>query len=145
MLKSEELKIYGKFLDGTETELDKFKLLKILFIKKKMREFLSSEIGDSPDNITDVLRAVIFSHAIQNGTITDSNMIERFNNYINAMLIGYGGEEEILNVLENNIQHIAYHVNDKYFVTKNQILSANTIDDILKIDPYSEIVDEEIV
>ena len=145
MLKSEELKIYGKFLDGTETELEKFKLLKILFIKKKMREFLSSEIGDSPDNITDVLRAVIFSHAIQNGTIADSNMIERFNNYINTMLIGYGGEEEILNVLENNIQHIAYHVNNKYFVAKNQILSANTIDDILKIDPYSEIVDEEIV
>jgi hypothetical protein len=145
MLKSEELKIYGKFLDGTETELEKFKLLKILFIKKKMREFLSSEIGDSPDNITDVLRVVIFSQAIQNGTITDSNMIERFNNYINTMLIGYGGGEEILNVLENNIQHIAYHVNNKYFVAKNQILSANTIDDILKIDPYSENVDEEIV
>ena len=134
MTKDEEFELYGCYLTGDETELEKAKLARERYLKCKMRRQLSAVIGDDPDTITDVLRAVLLCHAIQSGLVTDQAVIARLRVYVQDMLDGYGGAEAIMDVLEYDKDMIGQHVVRGYFAAKAALVSATTVDDVLLVD-----------
>lgn len=134
MPKQEEFELYGKYLDGTETELELQKLSRIRYLKLKMRDRLAADIGDTPDALTDVLRCVLISQCINLGIVTDADIIARHAQYIGEMLEGYGGAEAIMDVLEYDKHRIGQHVLDGYFMAKAQIDLAETAEDVMMID-----------
>jgi len=129
-----EFQTYGRLLDGTETELEKAKLARTRYLKLKMRKPLAVAIGDDPDTITDVLRAVLLCHAIQTGIVTDAAVIARLRTYVQEMLEGYGGAEAIMDVLEYDKAMIGQHVMLGYFAAKAMIDAATTPEDVMMID-----------
>lgn len=129
-----EFQMYGRLLTGEETELEKAKLARTRYLKLKMRKPLAVAIGDDPDTITDVLRAVLLCHAIQAGIVTDQAVITRLRNYVQEMLDGYGGAEAIMDVLEYDKAMIGRHVMMGYFAAKSMIDAAETIDDVMAAD-----------
>lgn len=129
-----EFQMYGKILDGTETELEKAKLARVRFLKLKMRKPLAVAIGDDPDTITDVLRAVLLCHAIQAGIVTDQAVVTRLRAYVQEMLEGYGGAEAIMDVLEYDKAMIGQHVLMGYFAAKAMVDAATTPEDVMMID-----------
>lgn len=134
MVKDEEFTLYGCHLTGDETELEKAKLARERYLKCKMRRQLSADIGDDPDTIADVLRAVLLCHAIQSGFVTDQTVIERLRAYVQDMLAGYGGAEAIMDVLEYDKHMIGQHVVRGYFAAKAALMSATTVDDVMLVD-----------
>ena len=134
MTKSEQFELYGKYLDGTESELELQKLARIRYLKLKMRDRLAADIGDDPDALTDVLRCVLISQGINQGIITDTAIIARHKLYIEEMLIGYGGAEAIMDVLEYDKQMIGQHVLMGYFAAKAMVDAAETVDDVMTVD-----------
>lgn len=129
-----EFQTYGRLLDGTETELEKAKLARVRYLKIKMRKPLAVAIGDDPDAITDVLRAVLLCHAIQAGLVTDAAIIARLRNYVQEMLEGYGGAGAIMDVLEYDKAMIGQHVMLGYFAAKAMVDAAETPEDVMMID-----------
>lgn len=129
-----EFQTYGRLLDGTETELEKAKLARVRYLKIKMRKPLAAAIGDDPDAITDVLRAVLLCHAIQAGLVTDAAIIARLRNYVQEMLEGYGGAGAIMDVLEYDKAMIGQHVMLGYFAAKAMVDAAETPEDVMMID-----------
>lgn len=129
-----EFQIYGRLLTGEETELEKAKLARTRYLKLKMRKPLAVAIGDDPDTITDVLRAVLLCHAIQAGIVTDTAVITRLRTYVQEMLEGYGGAEAIMDVLEYDKAMIGQHVVLGYFAAKAMIDAATTPEDVMMID-----------
>ena len=129
-----EFQTYGRLLTGEETELEKAKLARGRYLKIKMRKPLAIAIGDDPDTITDVLRAVLLCHAIQAGIVTDQAVITRLRAYVQEMLIGYGGAEAIMDVLEYDKAMIGQHVLLGYFAAKAMIDTAETVDAVMMVD-----------
>lgn len=129
-----EFQTYGRLLTGDETELEKAKLARSRYLKCKMRRPLAAAIGDDPDTITDVLRAVLLCHAIQSGLVTDQSVIERLRVYVQDMLEGYGGAEAIMDVLEYDKAMIGKHVVAGYFAAKKSVADAQTEEDVMIID-----------
>lgn len=129
-----EFQTYGRPLTGDETELEKAKLARARYLKCKMRKPLAVAIGDDPDTITDVLRAVLLCHAIQSGLVNDQGVIERLRTYVQEMLAGYGGAEAIMDVLEYDKDMIGQHVVRGYFAAKAALMSATTVDDVMLVD-----------
>ena len=134
MTKDEEFELYGCYLTGIETELEKAKLARERYLKCKMRRQLSAVIGDDPDTITDVLRAVLLCHAIQSGLVTDQTVIDRMGAYVQDLLDGYGGAEAIMDVLEYDKAMIGKHVVAGYFSAKKAIAEAQTDEEVMMID-----------
>lgn len=134
MTKQEEFELYGKYLDGTETELELQKLFRIRYLKLKMRDRLAADIGDDPDALTDVLRCVLIAQGINLGIVTDPDIIARHAQYIGEMLEGYGGAANIMDVLEFDKGCIGHHVLAGYFVAKAQIDAAETPEDVMLVD-----------
>jgi len=129
-----EFQTYGRLLDGTETELEKAKLARVRYLKIKMRKPLAIAIGDDPDTITDVLRAVLLCHAIQAGLVTDAAVIARLRTYVQEMVEGYGGAEAIMDVLEYDKAMIGQHVTLGYFAAKAMVMTAETVEDVMAVD-----------
>lgn len=129
-----EFQTYGKVLDGTETELEKAKLARTRYLKLKMRSRLAADIGDDPDTITDVLRAVLMCQAINLGLVTDETLISRMRQYITEMLAGYGGPSSIMDVLEYDKQRIGQHVMLGYFAAKAMLNLCETVEDVMLVD-----------
>lgn len=129
MLPAEQFDIYGKYLDGTESELELDQLARERFLKLKMRQRLAAEIGDCEDNITDVLRGVLLCYAVSAGIVTDAAVIARLNNYVSLMLDGYGGAGACMDVLEYDAMPIMVHVRDGYFAAKTKIKAAKDAGD----------------
>lgn len=134
MTKDEEFELYGCHLNGNETELEKAKLARARYLKCKMRKPLAAAIGDDPDTITDVLRAVLLCHAIQSGFVTDQHVIDRMGAYVQDMLDGYGGAEAIMDVLEYDKAMIGQHVLMGYFAAKAMVDAAETAEDVMTVD-----------
>ena len=134
MTKQEEFELYGKYLDGTETELDKQKLARIRYLKLKMRDRLAADIGDDPDALTDVLRCVLIAQGINLGIVTDADIIARHAQYIGEMLEGYGGAAAIMDILEFDKQMIGQHVVMGYFAAKAAVLAAEGPESVMSID-----------
>jgi len=135
-----EFSTYGKTLDGTESELDLVKLSRINFLKQKMRAMLAAEIGDTPDNLADAIRAIVLGEAIRMGLVTDKATIEKHGQYIAALLDGYGGGESIADVLLGNLTPIHHRIVLGYFVAKSNIIAADNEEDVrmVDIDPQVE-------
>ena len=134
MTKREEFGLYGKYLDGTESELDKQKLMRVRYLKLKMRDRLAADIGDDPDALTDVLRCVLIAQGINLGIVTDADVIARHAQYIGEMLEGYGGAANIMDVLEYDKERIGHHVLVGYFVAKAQIDAAETVEEVMCVE-----------
>lgn len=134
MTNQEQFELYGKYLDGTETELDLQKLARVRYLKLKMRDRLSADIGDDPDALADVLRCVLVAQATNIGIITDPTIIARHTRYIGEMLEGYGGAEAIMDVLEYDKERIGQHVMMGYFAAKAMIDAAETVEDVMAVD-----------
>lgn len=121
-------------LDGTESELDKVKLARIRYLKEKMRAMLAAEIGDTPDNLADGIRAIVLGEAIRMGLVTDQAVVAKHTQYIQAMLNGYGGGGAIADVLVGNLTPIYEQIVMGYFVAKSNIIAAEAEDDVRMID-----------
>lgn len=134
MTRQEEFDLYGQYLDGSESDLDKAKLARARYLKLKMRAGLAADIGDDPDTITDVLRCVLLCQAINAGIVTDEALIARMRQYITEMLAGYGGPSAIMDVLEYDKQRIGQHVMLGYFAAKATLNLCETIEDVMLVD-----------
>lgn len=129
-----QLATYGQLLAGEETELDLARMARIQFLKKKMRPRLAAAIGDTPDNLTDAIRAVVLGDAIQAGLVTDQQVIDQYKTYLQSMLDGYGGAEAILSVLSANTQAIGQYLVAGYYLAKSRIMASEDIEEIRFID-----------
>jgi len=146
MTKQEEFALYGCYLTGIETELEKAKLARARYLKCKMRQQLAAAIGDDPDTITDILRAVLLCHAIQIGLVTDSSVIERLRAYVQEMIDGYGGAASIMDVLEYDKSMIGQHVMMGYFAAKAMIDAAETPEGVMLVDlPGEKLADAPVM
>jgi len=134
MTKNEEFSLYGQYLDGTETELQKAKLARARYLKMKMRDNLSADIGDDPDALTDVLRCVLLCQAINLGIVSDEDIVARHVAYIAEMLAGYGGPAAIMDVLEFDKTKVGQHVLMGYFAAKANLALAETLDDVMMVE-----------
>ena len=129
-----EFQLYGQYLTGSETELERAKLARARYLKVKMRRQLAAEIGDDPDTITDILRAVLLCYAVQIGIVSDQDVIDRLNVYVTEMLAGYGGAAAVLDVLEYDKAAIGRHVMLGYFAAKARLAHAETVEDVMNVD-----------
>lgn len=145
MTRKEEFELYGRYLNGSETDLVKAKLARARYLKLKMRPRLAADIGDDPDTITDILRAVLLSQAINIGLVTDEAIIARMGTYIGEMLAGYGGAEACMDILEYDKQKIGEHVLMQYFVAKAAIDQAEDEDAVRRVDLPGEPSGEDLV
>jgi len=134
MLKNEQFQLYGKTVTGEESELELEKAARKRYLKLKMRESLAHEIGDDPDAITDVLRTVLLCYGVSSGLITDKSVIERVNSYASEMLAGYGGADNMLDVIEFDKEAVGRHVVMGFFKAKAEIDAAKTSEDVRMID-----------
>lgn len=134
MLKMEEFELYDRVLTGAETALELEKCARKRYLKMKMRDKLTQDIGDHPDTLTDVLRAALICYGVQAGMVTDAAVISRLNAYVGEMLAGYGGPEAIMDTLELDKAAIGRHVLAGYFTAKAAIDAATTSEEVSAID-----------
>ncbi len=130
----DEFTIYGRLLDGTESDLDLIKLSRIVYLKQKMRVMLSAQIGDTPDNLADAIRAIVLGEAIRMGIVTDQTVVAKHAQYVQAMLDGYGGGGAIADVLIGNLTPIYEQIVMGYFIAKSNIIAAGTEEEVRVID-----------
>jgi hypothetical protein len=140
-----EIELYGQLLTGSESELDIARLARITYLKKKMRPRLAAVIGDTPDNVTDVLRAVILGEAIALGIVTDQDVIDGHAQYVSVMLAGYGGAEAILGVMQQNMGALRDELIAGYYEAKKDILTSWSVEEINRIDLQGESVNANVL
>ena len=129
-----QLATYGQVLTGEETELDLVKLQRIQYLKAKGRRFLDLiPFGDTKDNVTDLVKGVLLGWAIQQGIVTDSALIARFNAAVTAQLEFYGGPEFVMSMLEDNAVKLG-NCMARYYQAKVGIMAAEDEDDVRMID-----------
>lgn len=138
----QELAMYGRVLTGEETELEKAKIARGFYLKKKMRKKLGADIGDGPDNLADLTRAIVLGMAVEAGIVTDSQIITRYHLYIQDLVQDYGGGESIMDVLEYDKTALEQHVVAGYFLAKQTIGEAETADEVMLVDLPGEPVGE---
>ena len=131
---AEDFSKYGKVVNDEMTELDLSKLARIKFLKAKMRLILESQIGDTPDNLADAIRAIVLGEAIRLGLVTDKETIAKHTQYITTMLEGYGGGSAIADVLISVVDPIYQQVVTNYFTAKQSVFVADTEDKVRKCD-----------
>jgi len=134
MLNSEQFEMYGQVLTGDETELELAKLARKRYLKIKMRQGLSHEVGDDPDTITDMLRVILLCHGVNAGIITDAAHIGRINTYVGEMIMGYGGPASMLDIIEFDKDAVGRHVVAGFFAAKAAVDAAQTVDDVRMVD-----------
>jgi len=125
---------YGRVLTGSETDLELAQMARGHYLKKKMRRKLATDIGDGPDNIADLQRAIILGMAIEAGIVTDSQIVTRYHLYITDMVQDYGGAESIMDVLEFDKTALEQHVVAGYFLAKQTIGESETADEVMAVD-----------
>ena len=130
----QQIEIYGKLLTGEETELELSKLARTNYLKGKMRPRLAAAIGDFGDNITDVTRALVLGEAIRLGIETNADVIASYNAYVQGMYEGYGGGAAIMAVLAGNTTGLQAELITGYYVAKQAIAAAETVDAVQAVD-----------
>jgi hypothetical protein len=141
-----EFELYGCVLTGNETDLDLVRLARVQYLKKKMRRKLAIDIGDGPDNVADMTRALVLGMAIDAGIVTDSQIITRYHLYIQDMIQNYGGAEAIMDVLEYDKTALEQHVVAGYFLAKQTIYESEDEEEIRLIDlPGEPVGGDEVV
>jgi hypothetical protein len=132
--KLQQVEVYGKILEGTETELEIAKLARNTYLKQKMRQPLAWAIGDYGDNITDVTRTLVLGEAIRLGLVTDQTVVDGYSAYVKTLLTAYGGEKAILQVLGSNLEALGNYLVDGYYAAKVAIEAAESIEEVDLID-----------
>jgi hypothetical protein len=133
-MKDEQLSIYGKVLDGKESQLEQEKLLRIQYLKTKLRRLLDyTALGDTKDILTDLLKVCILGWAIQRGMVSDKAITDRFDAAITAKLEFYGGAEFIIGMLEDNDKKMV-DLMAKYYQAKKDILAAVSSESLIDYD-----------
>jgi hypothetical protein len=141
-----EFELYGCVLTGNETDLDLVRLARVQYLKKKMRRKLAIDIGDGPDNVADMTRALVLGMAIDAGIVTDSQIITRYHLYIQDMIQNYGGAEAIMDVLEYDKTALEQHVVAGYLLAKQTIYESEDEEEIRLIDlPGEPVGGDEVV
>ena len=130
----QQIEIYGKLLTGEETELELAKLARTNYLKTKMRPRLAAAIGDFGDNITDTTRAIVLGEAIRLGIETDAYVISAYSAYVQAMYEGYGGGAAIMAVLAGNTSGLQAELITGYYVAKQAIAAAESLDAVQAAD-----------
>ena len=125
---------YGRVLTGDETPIELARMARTQYLKKKMRRKLEVDIGDGPDNIADMTRAIVLGDAIAAGIVTDPQVITRYHLYIQDMVQNYGGGEAIMDVLEYDKTCLEQHVLAGYFLAKQTIYEEDDPEAIRMID-----------
>ena len=139
----QEIEIYGQVLTGNETELDLSKLARIQYLKNKMRPRLAAAIGDYGDNITDVTRGLVLGEAIRLGIVADQQVIDGYSAYVEGLLDGYGGAAAIMSVLLGNTVGLQSELISGYYVAKQSIAAAESVEAVQDIDlPGEPVMDE---
>lgn len=139
-----EVELYGRVLTGDETDLDLARFARVQYLKKKMRRKLAIDIGDGPDNVADITRALVLGMAIDAGIVADPQIITRYHLYIQDMVQNYGGAEAIMDVLEYDKTCLEQHVVAGYFLAKQTIDEEDNLDAIRMVDLPGEPVVEEV-
>lgn len=134
LTREQEIDIYGRQLTGAETETDKLRLMRTLYLKRKMRRKLATDIGDGPDSIADMTRAIVLGDAIAAGIVTDPQVITRYHLYIQDMVQNYGGGAAIMDVLEYDKTCLEQHVIAGYFLAKQTIYEEDDPEAVRMID-----------
>ena len=129
-----QVELYGRLLTGEETGLELAKLARTQYLKGKMRPRLAAVIGDWGDNVTDVTRAIVLAEAIRLGIETDADVIAAYNAYVQAMYEGYGGGAAIMSVLAGNTTGLQAELITGYYVAKQAIAAAESLDAVQAVD-----------
>jgi len=133
-MKEEQLGIYGQVLTGNENKLDKTKMLRIQYLKTKLRRLLDyTNLGDTKDLLTDLAKTVVLGWAIQQGIVTDKATMDRFKALVAGQLEFYGGPEFILEVLEENANKLS-DLMARYYQAKDTILKAEDEEGVQGVD-----------
>jgi hypothetical protein len=132
--KLHQVETYGKVLEGTETELEIAKLARKSYLKQKMRKPLAWVIGDYGDNITDVTRTLVLGEAIRLGLVTDQAVIDGYKGYVETLLIAYGGEKAIMQVLGSNLEQLNIYLISGYYVAKAAIETVESEEEVNLVD-----------
>lgn len=130
----QQVELYGRLLNGSETPLQLAQLARINYLKAKMRPRLAAAIGDYGDNITDATRGLVLGEAIRLGLVTDQTIIDSYKVYVQSMLDGYGGAEAIMAVLQGNSTGLQQDLVQGYYVAKQQVMAAVDADSVQAID-----------
>jgi hypothetical protein len=130
MLKRYQGRLYSRPITASDNDLTKTKLKKVLELKQEMRIPLSWEIGDTGDNVADAVRTIVMARCIENGSVTDSSVIARFDAYCNSLLTAYGGAEDNMSVLELAGARLLAHLGERYYPAKSQVEAAQTIEEV---------------
>jgi hypothetical protein len=134
MTPEDQLKIYGQLLTGEETNLDLSKLLRVTYLKGKLRRLLDLiPFGDAKDNLTDLTKGVLLGWAIQQGIVTDAGIITRFQAAVTAQLEFYGGAEYVMGTLESNAVKLS-DLMSRYYQAKVAIAAAADIEAVGSAD-----------
>lgn len=134
MLPNEQFELYGRVLDGTESELDLARFERTQYLKTaKLRPPLAHKIGDTPDNIADLTRTQIAFYAVSRGIITDPALVARLDSIAVALLAGYGGDEKVVGAIEEN-NAVLLERTAAYFQAKKRIMALTDVEEIRMID-----------
>ena len=124
MTKDEQLEIYGQVLDGKESDLEKDKLLRIQYLKTKLRRLLDYEaFGDGKDISTDIAKGLALGMGIALGLVTDKAVIDAYKALTAAQLSLYGNPADIVASLRGQAETLAVLL-DRYYQAKKTILAA---------------------
>lgn len=129
-----QVRLYGRLLTGEETELQLAQYARQQYLKAKVRPRLAAAIGDTGDNLTDAVRALVLGDAIHLGIVTDPAVIAAYTGYIQAMLEGYGGPEAIVAVLSKNMAGLGNYLVGGYYQAKMQIWACDNVDAVNRVD-----------
>jgi hypothetical protein len=129
-----QVELYGRLLTGEETELEMAKLARTQYLKGKMRPRLAAAIGDYGDNLSDVTRALVLSDAIRLGIEIDAAVVAAYASYVEAMYLSYGGGAAIMAVLAGNTSGLQAELVSGYYVAKQAIAAAETVEAVQAVD-----------
>lgn len=123
-MKEDQLSTYGKLLDGKESDLEKDKLLRIQYLKTKLRRLLDYEaFGDDKDISTDIAKGLALGMGIALGLVTDKAVIDAYRALTAAQLSLYGSPADIVASLRGQAETLAVLL-DRYYQAKKTILAA---------------------
>lgn len=142
-----QVDLYGKALTGTESELDKAKLARKWYLKKKMRRMINEEIGDVEEVLSAVTKFVVAVSAVSLGLTKDEAILDKIKTTVSKAVALYGAYSPMIEDVETLLTVLEHQLSNKYYVAKSEIDSAVTTDSVNLIDlpgePTIAAIDQE--
>jgi hypothetical protein len=129
-----QLEIYGRILEGSETENEKEAIARAQYLKIKLRRRLELEnIGDLSDIVADMNKSLLLGMGILSGAITDKAVVDRYTAYVQDQVGLYGGSKAIMKKLEANAVPLAKWL-AKLGAAKIAISAAKDVEGIMTVE-----------